>query len=83
MLIRRIVKRLGLGEQNVTSAEQIWKFYDEILCELASDMGKDVSEVIRFQSPRNGDYGMHVVSALPAGSNEKTGGMTRPNQTNR
>ena len=50
MLIQRIVKKIGLGEQNVTSAEQIWRFYDEILCELASDMGKDVSEVIRFQS---------------------------------
>jgi len=50
MLLERIVKRLGLGERNITSADQIWKIYDEILSELAKDMGADVSDVIAFQS---------------------------------
>ncbi len=49
MLVERIVKRLDLTGQNITSAEQIWKMYDEILLELAKDLGTDVSEVIAFQ----------------------------------
>ncbi len=49
-MIGRIVQRLSLTEQNITSAEQIWKIYDRVLNELAKDLGKDVSEVIAYQS---------------------------------
>jgi len=49
MLIERIVKRLGLTERDITSADQIWTLYDKILIELAKDMGSDVSDVIGFQ----------------------------------
>jgi hypothetical protein len=50
VLIERIVNRLGLKEQNITSSEVVWKIYDIVLTELTRDLGKDVSEVIEFQS---------------------------------
>ena len=49
-LIEKMVTKLGLTELNITSARQIWEIYAEIIEELAGVLGKDVSEVIRFQS---------------------------------
>jgi hypothetical protein len=50
MLIERILKRLDLSGLDITSAEQIWKIYDDVLRELSKDLGTDVSEVIAFQT---------------------------------
>jgi hypothetical protein len=50
VLLERIVIKLGVGERKITSAEQIWVIYGQVLDELATLLGKDVSEVLRFQS---------------------------------
>ena len=49
-LIERVIDRIGLRQQNITSSEEIWKIYDRALEELAKELGKDVSEVIEYQS---------------------------------
>ncbi|HYB04618.1 MAG TPA: hypothetical protein VED17_09150 [Nitrososphaerales archaeon] len=51
-LLNRYVKKLSLRFQNVESAEEIWGIYDQVLVEVAKDLGKDVSQVIGFQSLR-------------------------------
>jgi len=50
LLVSRYVEKLRLRLQNIESAEQIWKIYDLVLLELAKDLGKDVSQVIEFQT---------------------------------
>ncbi len=50
--LESIMNRLHLRQQYVTSANQVWKVYDDVLTELARVLGKDVSEVIEFQSIR-------------------------------
>jgi hypothetical protein len=50
LLINRYVEKLHLRLQNIESAEQIWKIYDLVLLEAAEELGKDVSQVIEFQS---------------------------------
>jgi len=52
ILIEQIVAKLPLREGSITSASQIWMIYDQVLEDLAKALGKDVSEVIRFQSLR-------------------------------
>lgn len=49
-ILERVINKLKLREQNITSAGQIWVIYNDVLAELARVLGKDVSEVIEFQS---------------------------------
>jgi len=51
-VIERVIKRLGLREQYVDSAKQVWEIYDKVLKELAEELGEDVSQVIEYQSVR-------------------------------
>jgi hypothetical protein len=52
VLINRYIEKLRLRFQNVESAEEIWRIYDQVLLEVAKELGKDVSQVIVFQSLR-------------------------------
>jgi len=49
-LILRIVDRLDLRNQRITSSEQVWKIYEDVLLELSKSLGEDVAKVIWFQN---------------------------------
>jgi len=48
--MERIAKRLNLRELQFTSANKLWEIYDKAIQEFAKELGKDVSQVIEFQS---------------------------------
>jgi len=50
MLMGKITRALNLGQHDITSALELWDIYDAALDELARVLGKDVSQVIEFQS---------------------------------
>jgi hypothetical protein len=51
-LIGRIVDRLDLRNQRITSSEQVWKIYENVLLALSKTLGEDVARVIQFESGR-------------------------------
>jgi hypothetical protein len=50
LLISRSTEKLKLGPKLIQSANQIFTIYDEMLLGFDEDLGKDVSQVVEFQS---------------------------------
>lgn len=51
-ILEKVIGKLGLREQDVDSAAQVWETYDAVLKELTKMLGQDVSRIVEFQSLR-------------------------------
>lgn len=49
-ILRRIAERVGYEQSSVSSPRDVWKMYFDLMQSWAKAMGKDVSEVLEFQS---------------------------------
>lgn len=49
-ILHKLVLKLNLSQHNLTCAGQIWAIYERVLNEVANELGKDVAEIVKFQS---------------------------------